>query len=82
MAIPDTVKRNYDTLQRASRAGHLALMECKHKATGELAYLLCAVNKDDAGDFTFVPFARMCDGNPYEDYAPPDPDDAEGFCEE
>ena len=37
-----------------------------------------AVGRDN-GDYVFTPFGHLADGNPYDAYLPPDPDDPEGF---
>jgi hypothetical protein len=71
MAIPDYAAKNFQTLLRAAEAGHLALMECTDAATGELRYVICAVGRDQ-GDYVFTPFGHLADGNPYEQYLPPD----------
>jgi len=33
----------------------------------------------DNGDYVFTPFGHLADGNPYDAYLPPDPDNADGF---
>jgi hypothetical protein len=78
MAIPKHVKANYETLLRAARAKDLAVMECKRKADGQIVYVLTALRRD-SGTVHMTPLAVMCDGNPYEDYLPPDPDTPGGF---
>ncbi len=35
MAIPRIFRRNFDTLRRAARDGHLALLECTCEVTGD-----------------------------------------------
>ena len=35
-------------------------------------------NRDD-GDYFFTPFGHLADGNPYDAYLPPDPDNPDGF---
>ena len=35
----------------------------------------------DDGDYVFTPFGHLADGNPYDAYLPPDPDDPEGFVQ-
>lgn len=75
MAIPDYAAKNLQTLLRAAQAGHLALMECTDAATGAVRYVICAVGRDQ-GDFVFTPFGHLADGNPYEQYVPPDSDRA------
>lgn len=71
MAIPAYAAKNFQTLLRAAQAGHLALMECTDAATGEPRYVICAVGRDH-GDFVFTPFGHLADGNPYEQYVPPE----------
>ncbi len=39
---------------------------------------LCAVGRDN-GDYVFTPFGHLADGNPYDAYLPPNPDDPKGF---
>jgi hypothetical protein len=63
-------KANFMTLQRAFQEENVALMECKNKETGELVVVLCAVQKAE-DDYEFVPFAKMFNGNPYEEVDPP-----------
>lgn len=71
MAIPKGHKTNFETLQRASDNGDLALMECTDRETGEPVYVVCAVYRDEQGFYNTVPMARMFDGNPYEQLRPP-----------
>ncbi len=78
MAIPEHARTNFNTLLRAAGDGNLALMECLDAVTGEPRYVLCAVGRDD-GDYIFIPFGHLADGNPYDAYLPPDPDDPAGF---
>jgi len=80
MAIPEPVRTNFDTLLRAAGDGNLALMECLDAATREIRYVLCAVGRDGV-DYIFTPFGHLADGNPYDAYLPPDPDDPAGFVE-
>lgn len=78
MAIGDGYKTNFETLQKASDNGDLVLMECRERATGQVCVLVCALGREGE-EVTFAPLARMIDGNPYELYDPPDPDNPEGF---
>lgn len=78
MAIPDYARTNFQTLLRAAQDGNLALMECLDARTKEPRFVLCAVGRD-RGDYVFTPFGHLADGDPYEAYLPPDPDDAGGF---
>lgn len=80
MALLSGHRANFETLQRAFAKGNAALMECKLAATGEAVAVVCAVNRQDNGDFQFVPFAMFFNGNPYQVVNPPNPDG--GFCEQ
>ena len=77
MAIPDHARANFDTLLRAASDGNLALMECLDAATREPRYVLCAVGRN-GGEYVFTPFGHLADGNPYDAYLPPDPDEPTG----
>jgi hypothetical protein len=71
MALLPGYKANFETLQRASDVGDLALMECTDKATGLPVAVVCAVNRVN-GEFEFAPLAKLFDGNPYDELLPPD----------
>lgn len=47
--------------------------------TGDRRYVLCAVGRADDGDFVMTPFGHLADGNPYDAYLSPHPDDLDGF---
>ena len=74
MAIPEPYRRNFETLLRAAADGNLALLECRDAQTGVPRYVVTAVGRDE-GDYVMTPFGHLCDGNPFEDYIPPDPGD-------
>lgn len=78
MAIPDHARANFQTLLRAASDGNLALMECLDAQCGEIRYVICAVGRDGS-DMVMTPFGHLADGNPYDSYLPPDPDDPTGF---
>ncbi|WFU13340.1 DUF6117 family protein (plasmid) [Rhizobium sp. CB3090] len=78
MAIPDHSRANFDTLLRAASDGNLALIECIDASTREPRCVLCAVGRN-GGEYIFTPFGHLADGNPYDAYLPPDPDDPTGF---
>jgi hypothetical protein len=73
MAIPDTYRRNFETLLRAADDNALALMECRDAETGITRYVICAVGFDGVA-YLMTPFGHLCDGNPYEVYVPPNAD--------
>ena len=70
MTIPDHARANFETLLRAAAVGNLALMECADALAGEPRYVICAVGRD-GGDFVFMPFGHLADGNPFDAYLPP-----------
>ena len=78
MSIPSFARTNFQTQLRAAGDGNLALMECLDALTGTSRNVICAVGRD-AGDFVFAPFGHLADGNPYDAYVPPDPEDPSGF---
>jgi len=63
---------NFETLERASADGRLALVECRDAKTGELVPAVCAIGNAEGGEFQIVPLARMLDGNPFETLVPPE----------
>lgn len=71
MAIPKGHRANFDTMKRAAGNGDLALMECTDAATGEPVFVVCMTQREDDGAVSFVPVARMFDGNPYDEVLPP-----------
>jgi hypothetical protein len=73
-------KLNFETLKDATRAERVALVECKDKKTGEIVFVVCAVNREEDGTFSFVPLAKLFNGSPYDELCPPNPDG--GFHEE
>ena len=69
--IPESYKANFETLLIAARNGHLALVECKDRATLAPRYVICAAWQVEGGDTKIVPFGHLCNGNPYEEYTDP-----------
>lgn len=78
MAIPDYARTNFNTLLRAAGDGKLALMECLDATSGERRYVVCALGRDGS-DITMTPFGHLADGDPYDAYLPPDPENPAGF---
>jgi|SRR5580658_4483430 hypothetical protein len=69
----DDHKANFDMLRMAFDLGDAVLMECKDKKTGELVAVIGAMNAQ-GHRVGFVPFARMFNGNPYDQLLPPKPE--------
>lgn len=73
MAIPDSFRANFDTLLRAAADGNLALLESADAISGEPRFVVCAVAFDGAS-YCMTPFGHLADGNPFDQYRPPQPD--------
>lgn len=68
-------KTNYFTLMRAIDSNNVALMQVKRRLDGKEVAAICAVGFDaKTQEHTFTPFAIMVEGNPFEDFFPPNPD--------
>lgn len=78
MSIPDYARTNFQTLLRAAGDGNLALMECADAESRQPRYVICAVGRDGT-DYVFTPLGHLADGNPYDAYLLPDPDDPAAF---
>lgn len=74
MAIPKGHRANFNTLQKAFAQGDVALMECVDRKTKKPVFVLCAVehHTDPKEEFVMKPFAKLFDGNPYEEVDPPE----------
>jgi hypothetical protein len=74
MAIPDAIKTNFHTLERAFENGDIALLECRNRTNGEPAYAICAINLSwQAGrepEIEMVPISLMFNDDPYEMLVP------------
>ena len=64
-------RTNFDTLRQAAFNNDLALMDCRHRDTGEPIAVLCAANRCPRGEIEFVPLATLFNDNPYEFLVPP-----------
>jgi Family of unknown function (DUF6117) len=71
MAIPIGHKANFDTLRRVFRDNAAALLECTDATTGKPVTVVCAVVQEEDGNYVMTPFAKLFDGNPYEEVIPP-----------
>jgi hypothetical protein len=70
MAIPDAIKTNFNTLEKAFMNGDIALLECRDRSNGEPTYAICAINLNQLADrepeMELVPMGLMFNGDPYE----------------
>lgn len=64
-------KNNFNTILRAAHNDDLALLDCTDAKTGEQVPTLVAVSRDEEGNYTFTPLARLFSGDPYEEVLPP-----------
>jgi hypothetical protein len=71
LAIPVGYKDNFRTLARAFDAGQVCLVECTDKATRNKVMVICAVQMVGK-EYKLVPFAKMFEGNPYDEVEPPE----------
>lgn len=66
IAIPPGYRRNFQTMLLAAKYHDLALVSCVDKATQKPVMAVCAMQRNEDGTITPMPFARMFDGNPFE----------------
>jgi hypothetical protein len=70
MAIPDAIKTNFNTLEKAFKYGDIALVECRDRKDGEPAFAICAINyhqqDDREPEIEMVPLGLMFNVDPYE----------------
>jgi uncharacterized protein DUF6117 len=70
MAIPDAIRANFHTLEKAFKNGDITLLECRDRNNGEPAYAICAINfPRQAGrepEIEMVPFGLMFNDDPYD----------------
>lgn len=79
MALKPGHVSNFETLRHAFAEGRICLVECRDKKSGESVAVLCALNR--VGEETeLVPFARMFNGNPYDELH--DPNESKKLDEE
>lgn len=72
MTIANCYLQNFKTLCKAVANGHVMLVECTDVKTKEPVITICAFEKDPTTEeMHIIPFAKMFDGNPYEELTPP-----------
>ena len=67
-------KKNFQTLLHAAADGNLALVSAIRKSDQASVALVCAMQTNDDDTITPVPFAVMCEGNPFELFEDPTQD--------
>lgn len=73
MKLNNAYKADFNTLLQAAKNGHLVLLDCQDKATGQSIPTICALDYD-GHEYTFIPLAKLFTGNPYDEMNPPNPD--------
>jgi hypothetical protein len=64
-------RRNFATLKRAASQGHLALVSAIRKADQRPVALVCAMQENDDGTISPIPFAVLIEGDPFELFEDP-----------
>jgi hypothetical protein len=73
--LTEGYKANFQQLIRAADVNALALVSAIRKSDGKSVALVCAMQVNEDETITPVPFAVMCEGNPFEDFEDPMQDD-------
>jgi hypothetical protein len=71
--INDSYKANFETLSKAFYYNDARILEVKRKSDDKEVAAVCALNRDGE-EIIFAPLATMIEGNPYEDFEPPNPE--------
>lgn len=73
LSIPYTSKRNFRTLLDAVRSDRVCLMSVFDSTQNAPATVVCAINfyECEEAPYEFVPFAMLCEGDPYQRFVPP-----------
>lgn len=71
MAISEGHKANFEMLKKAFKYKDVALIECQDAKTKKLVTILAATQREGDGSITIIPFAKLFDGNPYDELIPP-----------
>lgn len=71
MSIAPGYRTNFQTLKSAFENGDVALIECTDKATRKPVVAICSLHTTPERMVEITPFAKMFDGNPYEELLPP-----------
>lgn len=69
--LNEAYRNNFETMLRAASSGDLALVSSVRKSDGADVALVCAMQQNEDDTITPVPFAVMCEGNPFEDFEDP-----------
>ncbi len=74
MALRKSDKKNFATLTRAFRQGHVALVDVLRLKDRKKIAAVCAIQPNPDGTITMIPLAALVEGNPFVEFAPPKAD--------
>lgn len=69
--IQQGYRDNFETLRKAFKNDDICIVECLDAVTKAPVITICATHSE-GGDVEFTPFAKMFDGNPYEELTFPE----------
>lgn len=69
MAIPDHIRKNFNTIIKAAKNERLCIMECTRKTDNSPVYVICIANLVD-GEVDMHPIAEYTDDG-FDLYNPP-----------
>ena len=74
MALRKSDKKNFATLCRAFGQGQVALVDVLRLKDRKKVAAVCAIQSNSDGTMSMTPFALMVEGDPFEEFAPPNVD--------
>lgn len=72
MALQKGDRKNFDTMLKAAKNGHLALVESRRNSDQSYVALIAMVYQEPSGEYVIVPVGEMVSGDPFVLYANPD----------
>jgi hypothetical protein len=72
MALQEVDRKNFNTMLKAAKNGHLALVESRRNSDGSYVALIAMVYQEPSGEYVIVPVGEMVAGNPFELYQNPE----------
>lgn len=71
--IPWHHKQWFEQLTLAFANGDVALMSCLDAKTAEPRSVICIVQRENGGEFQFIPIGHLCpEPDPFDAYIPPE----------
>jgi len=72
-------KTNFDEVKRAMVWGDVCLVDLVRRDNGRHVAVICAYWEDDQDRYWFTPLAQMIEGNAFELFEKPDPNQMDGY---